>query len=152
MAGMTDRELAVIKSVFQRKGGPGKFSKLFSDFSKEDQQGVLSEAKLEPEELPILACIPGGGAWLLVTSSRLLHKSRDSLWSADHRDLKVVAADLRGSAVNRSPIGELSSVTLTTLSGERHSVTVESGAPYYGILNALQRLVISPAKPPESSA
>jgi hypothetical protein len=136
----TDRDVQILISIFNRKGGPGGGTRVFPDFPADIQERILSSADLEVGEVPVVCCMPSPDTWLLITSRRVIHQRSGMLWSIGHGELQDVTIDLRSAAAQGiTDKAEMEDLLLTSRLGER-SVKVEAGPPLSAVLHVLRRI------------
>lgn len=132
---MTDdtTRLNVWTSIFKRKGGNGRFTKLFEEFDDALKSQLLGSVRMREDELPILAFIEDVHRWLLLTTQRVC-------WRADGEVQKLptlAIVDVKPIDFGTVQKAEMNKLMVKTADGGQFVLEVEQGAPFLGIWNVL---------------
>jgi hypothetical protein len=134
----------LFRSIFTRKGSNGKYLRLFEDLDLTDQQKVLAVFQLEPEELPVLGCLPSsatGDDVLLLTTERVMWMRKGEITTVNLKDLVEVMVDFHHIAKRRMSLLNTTRLEITDRKGKQ-VIRLEPGAPFSGVWNVLLNVTL----------
>ena len=142
----------VLSSIFKRKGGNGRYTRLFDDLETTQKDFLLKEVSLSNGELPVIGSVESAGKWLLLTTDKIK-------WCLEGKVNVVVVTDIRDAtadigalnATNNSKL-QLQRLQLITMAGPSYSIELENGAPLSGVWNALRNLGARNRRNPSTSS
>jgi hypothetical protein len=129
----------VLRSIFHRKGGIGSYTLPFEQFEESVQhQLILCSPLLEGEE-PVIACFRDISEWVLITTKRLIWSTLGELTSIYNTEIVDVTTDLLGDArTGARTKKDLCHLIIKTSMGERHTIILEPGPPFFAIWNVIK--------------
>ena len=127
---LAEVQKAKLVAIFNRRGRPGRLTKLFDEFSKNEQADFLRRAALAPTELPILGCKHSEPRWILITTSRIVAVSPAGDFRIGLTEIKEVRPPEAKAATDKQDWCEL---TVTLRDGSSQILTLEPGPPFIGM-------------------
>jgi hypothetical protein len=139
---MTDTEKlkSTLSAIFKRKGGNGRYTRLFENLEPSQKDALVNELPLRGGELPVIGSVESRDKWLLITTERIVWRLEGETHTLAVRDIQHVAADLRKLVATGRRKEHMRELQLKTMSDELLTVEVEEGAPLMGVWNALLNL------------
>lgn len=130
-----------ICSIFRRKGGEGRLTKLFEKLPEFEQRALRRKIALADGEIAALAFFESDGCWCLLTNHRLVWQDMGRYREVGILQLRRVTHDMHLS-VQR---GELDrslwrDLKIETTDGQELSLQIEPGKPFLGMWSVLHWL------------
>jgi hypothetical protein len=131
----------VLTARFHRKGGSSSFTKPFEDFQEEIRESLLSAAKLQQDEFPIIASYLNKDQWLLVTTERVVWLLAGSLHSINKTDINDVIIDpVLEHRLEIRKKNDFTHLVIIDKLDNRHLSKVEPGKALFAVLNVIKFL------------
>lgn len=134
---------AALSRIFQQKGGPGEYTKLFEDFDPFTQDILVEYARLKAGEIPVIGRFRDNKDWLLITTERVLWMDKEKEWAVGIPMISSVVPTEFG--LERK--AEMSALKIKADNGFEGDLHVDTGLPFSGIWNVLTNIVARNRKP-----
>jgi hypothetical protein len=129
---------SVLASIFRRKKGNGKRTRLFEELDANAQSILVSASNLVEDELPVVGSFSNSDNWFFLTTKRIIWRV-----NGDRRELltrTIVGVRLDDDAIKQNGAqvkATLQRLNVETTDHHAYSVIVEEGSPYFAILQVL---------------
>jgi len=131
-----ERVRQVLTAIFRRRGGEGRYTRLFENLPAAQQAELRNEASVGAGELPVIGSVQASERWLLITTERIVWREKSSVHSVPVEQVHHVDPE----GFNARWKTEMGTLRIETVGHETHIVSVEPGAPLCGIWNVLRNL------------
>lgn len=132
---------SVLNSIFCRRGKETENTRLFENLPQQVQAELSADIFFRRDELSVLASVLDTDRWLLITTQRIFFNRKGELTSLDCAQLANVTPALvvdASKGIRRK--NELMSLKVVSKLGVEQIIEVESGSPYFGVLNVLMHI------------
>ena len=140
---ITKDKSSTLISIFKRKGGEGKHTKIFNGEEHGKYDSLLSLPLLDHEKRLII-CYLDSSNWVILTNKRLFYKKNNSVKAIDNENVKKVnlalEVEFRDGVKNKK---EFTRLFLQDREGQNHLLVLEKGPPYEGFYQVLHFLSTS---------
>lgn len=128
----------VIAAIFRRRMGNARNTRLFHDLPEWEQKLLVENARLAPDESPVIAYLGGATNWCLVTDRGLAWLNNEGVHYTNIFEVNRFTHDM-GAALQRGQLDKrhFHELTIETKTGETAVVELEPGPPFYGVWRAL---------------
>jgi hypothetical protein len=129
----------VLSSIFRRKGGDGLYTYPFDGVHPSLSKLWLATINLRSKELPVIGSLRNPNNWLILTTERLM-------WAVTGNRHELPIECIWDANLDWNLIGnfrskeEIDTLDVITIAGDKHTITVEGGAPLFGFWNVLKNL------------
>jgi hypothetical protein len=131
-----------IRKLFSEWIEPGEYTRLFEELPRDQQEGLLTGAGLEPDEQPLVACVLDEACWTLLTSQRLIWSLAGHQTALAWDALADVQLLHRMSRLRHAhEIVTASVLQVITHDGRAHALELETGPPFFGFWTALKLII-----------
>lgn len=135
-----------LKSIFERKGGIGRYTLIFNQMQGMQQQVILQKVSLTHQEVPVIGSFRSANDWLLITTDRVIWCEREDLKSIPSSAILSVSPSQFGE-VNKQKMCRL---LIRTLDFGDVTLDIEEGPPFFGIWNVLKNFATRNKRKDES--
>lgn len=126
-----------LERVFTRRGGEGVYVKLFGNLSAPQQERLLELFPVHQFELPVIGGECPTTFSLLLTTERLFWKGGDETLVIELKEIVGTVLDLSAQGMSPRSKVEATELHFESAANGKHSINVEAGHPYFGLLNVL---------------
>lgn len=123
---------SIIISIFKRKGGEGKYTKIINEQNEEEYFDLL---KIKDKDEKILICYKENKDFVLITNKRLITNN----YMVDYFNIEdVIIAmqeEFKSNILNKKKFTRLK---LQDFDGKNYILKLEEGKPYNGIYQILE--------------
>jgi hypothetical protein len=139
---MTESEKlkSTLYSIFKRKGGDGRYLRLFENLEPSQKSLLLKQVPLTAGELPVIGSAKNQGNWLIITTKKIVWHLNGKTQTLPVQDVWHVKADLPKMVATGVRKHQLRELQMETVGHERRTIEVEEGAPLMGVWNVLLNL------------
>ena len=132
----------VLNAIYRRRGSETDSTKLFENWPAPVQERLLESIKLQTDELPVLAYVPGGDHWLLITTQRIVEYQAGKAREIECSQLKDLELALLADACAGARNGmDIKRIRLILTGGQQELIEIEPGPVHLGIWNLLMHFV-----------
>ena len=130
-----------ISHIFLKKGGEGRYTKLFENFSLYERELLLNDISLIEGELPIILGFEIPAEWLLITTVRIICRRKGKIEEVQNSEIKEGNVDF-DKMLSERKIGfhKIDELVITKNNSHKISIYPEIGFPLVGIWNVLIHL------------
>lgn len=130
-----------VNSIFRRKGGEGRLTKLYENLPDFEQRSLENTVGFTEGEKPAIAFFESESCWCLLTNQRLVWHDMVSQHEVGIMELRRVTHDMHVSVqrghLDRSLWRDLN---IETTGGATLALQIEPGKPFIGLWSALHWL------------
>ncbi|PQL93345.1 PH domain-containing protein [Apibacter adventoris] len=123
---------SIIISIFKRKGGEGKYTKIINEQNEEEYFDLL---KIKDKDEKILICYKENKDFVLITNKRLITNN----YMVDYFNIEAVIIamqeEFKSNILNKKKFTRLK---LQDFDGKNYILKLEEGKPYNGIYQILE--------------
>lgn len=126
-------------SIFNRKGGEGEYARLFDHLDQWQQNLLSTEVPLRAEEAPVIGGVEGQEKWFLITTRRIVWRTKGSTQSIPMDQVSEASMDFKTLSSPRAKL-ETQDLQITTLDDRLYRFPIEEGSPLIGVWNVLKHM------------
>lgn len=130
-----------VSSIFSRKGGEGRLTKLYANLPEFEQRALEKKVKFAEGEKPAIAYFESDGCWCLLTNYRVVWQDLISQHEVGIMELRRVYHDMHVSVqrgqLDRSLWRDLN---IETTDNRKLTLQMEPGKPFIGFWSVLHWL------------
>jgi hypothetical protein len=131
----------ILASVFRRRKGGGDYTALFDDLDVEKQNILLNAINFGSTELPIIGGVDNSDNWFFLTTERVVWKVDGNQEELSNHSIVGASSDIDAIRLGGPQVkADRQRLEVVTESGRKYFMRVESGAPYFVILQILINL------------
>lgn len=130
-----------ISHIFLKKGGEGRYTKLFENFSLYEKELLLNDISLKEDELPVILGFEMPAEWLLLTTERIIWRRKGEIKEVQNSQIKESNVDF-DKMLSERKIGfhKIDELVITKTNNQKIIIHPEIGSPLVGIWNVLIHL------------
>lgn len=140
MSEVKDKSIRVdrVLRMFNKSGGNGEYTKLFSEFTDLVQDELSSKLGIGDAETAILVSYRDSDTWVVLTSERLVWRDGDVQNSLLWEQIKNATIPMSALAALKSSAKLENAVLEVTTDSGKVEILVEAGKPFSGFWNVLK--------------
>lgn len=127
----------VLSAIFLRRGGDGEHSGVFERLRPELREMLLDRCPIKASEEPVLGCVRNNGAWLLMTTERVVSCRHGVVEEVAVDSIVDVRGDVGGVSAGEVMKNELDKLEVVESGGRVVVIEVEPGIPLVGAWSVL---------------